>query len=80
MTLCRVKTGCSAETRCDLVLDERSPLAGLFIAASCSSTDAVVDRSLVVHGFVMDEYGKKMSKSLGNVVDPDAVVNGGKVC
>jgi len=39
-----------------------------------------VYRSLVVHGFVMDEDGRKMSKSLGNVVDPDVVVNGGKVC
>ena len=27
----------------------------------------------------MDEDGKKMSKSLGNVVDPGVVVNGGKV-
>jgi len=27
----------------------------------------------------VDEDGKKMSKSLGNVVDPDVVVNGGKV-
>jgi len=36
-------------------------------------------RSLVVHGFVMDEDGKKMSKSVGNIVDPDVVVNGGKV-
>jgi isoleucyl-tRNA synthetase len=26
--------------------------------------------SLVTHGFVMDEKGRKMSKSLGNVVDP----------
>jgi len=41
---------------------------------------AVGYRSLVVHGFVMDEDGKKMSKSLGNVVDPDVVVNGRKVC
>jgi len=27
----------------------------------------------------MDEDGRKMSKSLGNVVDPDIVVNGGEV-
>lgn len=36
-------------------------------------------RTLVVHGFVLDEEGKKMSKSLGNVVDPNVVINGGKV-
>lgn len=36
-------------------------------------------RSLVVHGFVLDEEGKKMSKSVGNVVDPAVVIDGGKV-
>lgn len=36
-------------------------------------------RSLVVHGFVVHEKGEKMSKSHGNVVDPDLVINGGKV-
>lgn len=36
-------------------------------------------RSLVVHGFAVSETGEKMSKSLGNVVDPDEVINGGKV-
>ncbi|CAH1798662.1 unnamed protein product [Owenia fusiformis] len=35
-------------------------------------------KSLLVHGFVMDESGKKMSKSLGNVIDPQQVINGGK--
>uniref|UniRef100_A0A667XBZ8 Isoleucine--tRNA ligase, mitochondrial n=1 Tax=Myripristis murdjan TaxID=586833 RepID=A0A667XBZ8_9TELE len=35
-------------------------------------------QSLVVHGFAVSEKGEKMSKSLGNVVDPDTVINGGK--
>lgn len=36
-------------------------------------------RSLVAHGFAVDEEGKKMSKSVGNVVDPETVIGGGKV-
>lgn len=32
-----------------------------------------------MHGFVVDEEGRKMSKSLGNVVDPEVIVCGGKV-
>jgi len=36
-------------------------------------------RNLVVHGLTMDEDGRKMSKSIGNVVDPDVVIHGGKV-
>ncbi|XP_045588344.2 isoleucine--tRNA ligase, mitochondrial isoform X1 [Procambarus clarkii] len=35
-------------------------------------------KSLYVHGFALDEAGNKMSKSLGNVVDPDIVTDGGK--
>ncbi|XP_059632729.1 isoleucine--tRNA ligase, chloroplastic/mitochondrial [Cornus florida] len=34
--------------------------------------------SVVTHGFVLDERGLKMSKSLGNVVDPRTVIEGGK--
>ncbi|KAJ1407648.1 Zinc finger, FPG/IleRS-type [Sesbania bispinosa] len=33
---------------------------------------------VVTHGFVLDEKGSKMSKSLGNVVDPRSVIEGGK--
>ncbi|MFH0993098.1 MAG: class I tRNA ligase family protein, partial [bacterium] len=32
-------------------------------------------RTLVSHGFVLDAEGRKMSKSLGNVVDPNKVVD-----
>lgn len=33
---------------------------------------------VITHGFVLDEKGFKMSKSLGNVVDPSTVIGGGK--
>ncbi len=46
---------------------------------SFMSVCVCVCRSLVVHGFAVSEKGEKMSKSLGNVVDPDVVINGGKV-
>ncbi len=32
----------------------------------------------LTHGFVLDEKGIKMSKSIGNVVDPQLVIDGGK--
>ncbi|XP_027116024.2 isoleucine--tRNA ligase, chloroplastic/mitochondrial isoform X1 [Coffea arabica] len=34
--------------------------------------------AVVTHGFVLDERGFKMSKSLGNVVDPVTIIEGGK--
>lgn len=36
-------------------------------------------KHLITHGFVLDQNGKKMSKSLGNVISPMTVVAGGKV-
>jgi len=35
-------------------------------------------KTVLTHGFVLDEQGRKMSKSLGNVVDPAIVIEGGK--
>jgi isoleucyl-tRNA synthetase len=32
-------------------------------------------KAVLTHGFVLDETGRKMSKSLGNVVDPNTVMN-----
>ncbi|KAI6099470.1 tRNA synthetases class I-domain-containing protein [Pisolithus croceorrhizus] len=33
--------------------------------------------TLITHGMVLDESGRKMSKSLGNVISPLTVINGG---
>ena len=35
-------------------------------------------KQVLTHGFALDEQGRKMSKSLGNVVDPRIVIEGGK--
>ncbi len=34
-------------------------------------------KTVLTHGFVLDEQGRKMSKSIGNVVDPQVIINGG---
>lgn len=34
--------------------------------------------ALITHGMVLDENDKKMSKSLGNIVTPQTIINGGK--
>lgn len=35
-------------------------------------------KTVLTHGFAVDEQGKKMSKSVGNVVDPQLILQGGK--
>ncbi|GFO27485.1 isoleucine--tRNA ligase [Plakobranchus ocellatus] len=35
-------------------------------------------RQIVTHGFATDEAGMKMSKSLGNVIEPETIIHGGK--
>ena len=37
--------------------------------------DKVPYRVVLMHGFALDEHGRKMSKSLGNVVDPQEVTD-----
>ena len=35
-------------------------------------------KTVLTHGFALDEQGRKMSKSEGNVVDPNTIIEGGK--
>ena len=35
-------------------------------------------KTVLTHGFVLDEKGLKMSKSIGNIIDPNLIINGGK--
>jgi isoleucyl-tRNA synthetase len=35
--------------------------------------------TVITHGMVLDEKGRKMSKSLGNILPPSTIIKGGKV-
>ncbi len=39
-----------------------------------AATGSAPYKSVLTHGFVLDERGVKMSKSIGNVVDPRSVI------
>ncbi|XP_019764119.1 isoleucine--tRNA ligase, mitochondrial isoform X2 [Dendroctonus ponderosae] len=65
----------------DLYLEGVDQFTGWFQSSLITSTalrDRCPFKEILVHGFAVDEKGEKMSKSLGNVVDPVDVVLGGK--
>jgi len=39
------------------------------------SAGIALPKTIYAHGFVNDEFGKKMSKTVGNTVDPNAILN-----
>lgn len=47
------------------------------LLTSVATTGGAPFKTVVTHGFVLDEKGFKMSKSLGNVLDPRKVIEGG---
>lgn len=46
------------------------------LLTSVALQDCAPYKRVFVHGFCMDDKGRKMSKSIGNVVDPDTVTDG----
>ncbi|MBD2719335.1 isoleucine--tRNA ligase [Synechococcus sp. FACHB-909] len=69
--------GCPA----DLYLEGSDQHRGWFqssLLTSVAVNGTAPYRRVLTHGFTLDEKGRKMSKSLGNVVDPIVLVEGGK--
>ena len=61
------------ETRADLVLEGSDQHRGWFqssLLESCGTRGVAPYKAAATHGFTLDRDGRKMSKSLGNVVDP----------
>lgn len=65
----------------DLYLEGSDQHRGWFqssLLTSAATRGQAPYKTVLTHGFVLDEQGRKMSKSLGNVVDPKIVIEGGK--
>lgn len=65
----------------DMYLEGSDQHRGWFqssLLTSVASTGKAPYKAVLTHGFVNDEKGRKMSKSIGNVVSPSHVIEGGK--
>lgn len=68
------------ESPADLYLEGSDQHRGWFqtsLISSIASTGKAPYKTLLTHNFVNDEHGKKMSKSLGNYVDPMNLIKEG---
>lgn len=62
----------------DMYLEGKDQYRGWFqssLLTSLATLNRAPYRQLVTHGFVLDRDGAKMSKSLGNVISPDEIIN-----
>ncbi|KRZ09098.1 Isoleucine--tRNA ligase, mitochondrial [Trichinella zimbabwensis] len=63
----------------DLIVEGMDQLRGWFqslLLTSVAAEQRCPYKNVLLHGFVLDEQGHKMSKSLGNMITPDAVISG----
>jgi isoleucyl-tRNA synthetase len=61
----------------DMYLEGTDQYRGWFqssLLVGVGTRDRAPYRSVLTHGFVVDEHGRKMSKSLGNVIAPQQVI------
>ncbi|WP_215609589.1 isoleucine--tRNA ligase [Leptothoe spongobia] len=65
----------------DLYLEGSDQHRGWFqssLLTSVATHGCAPYKTVLTHGFALDENGRKMSKSIGNVVDPYEIIEGGK--
>ncbi|KAF7724289.1 hypothetical protein EC973_001190 [Apophysomyces ossiformis] len=65
----------------DMYLEGSDQHRGWFqssLLTSIALTGKAPYSTLVTHGFALDEQGRKMSKSIGNTIEPDLITKGGK--
>ncbi|MEL0170079.1 MAG: class I tRNA ligase family protein, partial [Synechococcus sp.] len=75
------EAGSSLNYPADLYLEGSDQHRGWFqssLLTSVAVNGKAPYKRVLTHGFTLDEKGRKMSKSLGNVVDPAVIVEGGK--
>lgn len=73
-----LKTYSNLEWPADLYLEASDQHRGWFqvsLLEACGTVGKSPYRQVLTHGHVLDEKGYKMSKSLGNVIAPEAIVN-----
>ncbi|KAG9005898.1 isoleucine-tRNA ligase, partial [Tulasnella sp. 427] len=70
---------------CDVYLEGSDQHRGWFQSSLLTATgaaelgrEAAPYKDLITHGFVLDDKGRKMSKSDGNVISPLTIINGGE--
>ena len=64
----------------DLYLEGSDQHRGWFqssLLTSVAVNENAPFKKVLTHGFALDENGRKMSKSLGNIIDPLVIINGG---